>query len=1451
MLGTGTAVLAIVLVVLWLTLQWGILPNLHLWRGAVEQHASRALGLPVTIGALRARSTGFIPDIELSDVVVHDPSHREALRLTRVAGRASLRSLFTLRPHFTQLLIESPTLDIRRDAQGRLHVAGLALDSGNDHKKAGGGEGADWLFEQAEVMVRGAAVRWTDEQRAAPPLLLEQVDFVSRNRLAGHELSFDATPPRAWGDRFSLRASFTQPFVSNAGFVAASDWRSWTGHIDIDLPRADAAELRRYVDLPFKLDTGRGSAQARLALERGELRSARADIALADVALRWADGLAPWDIAQLNGRIVMRHTAELTRVALEGFAFTTPDGRAWPKGDLTLTLRGPAQAPTGGELEAQRIDLALLGAMTARLPLAASQRARLESMNPRGHAERFVAQWDGPIDAPASWRLRASILGLSLRENDVPLVADVRRQLLGRPGVEGARIDVDANPRGGEATLLIERGSATFPGVLEQPRVPFDQLSAKLRWTLTDVAAAPTSAETSAPTPAVPTSAAPKPAASAASTAVASVFPRVTLVVSDASFSNADAQGRLSATWRSGDTPESRTPGTLELDAKLDRGKATSVARYLPLGLPEAARRYAAQALLDGRLSDATFQVKGDLRAFPFAKLRADGAAEGVFRFAARVNDGRMNIAPALHTSDGSTPAWPVLEAIAGDIAFDRSSMQLRGLSGRVDGVDLAKVQGDVDFARAPSLLTIEGQALGAAADMLRFVRRSPVDGWTRQALTQATATGPAELRLALALPLADLQTSTVRGTVTLAGNDVRLRPDVPLLAQARGTVAFTERGLRLDDAQARVYGGDATFQGGTRDDGVLAFQVQGVMSADGLAQAQPELGEITRLHKVMQGQSPYKLDLTFRGGQAEWVLDTTLVGMAVNLPSPLGKTADQSQPLRVSTRVVPGARGDGGVAEQRPSRDVLRVDAGALFKAHYLRDLGGNAAKVVAGGIGIGADAPQPERGVQLAIKARALDVDSWRRAAVTLGIDLGGGTSATPGATAAASTTRGNPTASAVTDAATDNGYTPRTISLDVDELRIDARKLNRLTAGLTQDDAGVWRATLEATQMAGFASWRPASRGAPPRLQARLSRLSIPASESVDAMFSDDAPDNPPALDIVIDDFELRDRKLGRVEIEATHERVGNDALAWTLKRLAVVTPEARLTGTGRWMASTDGSKSRRTVVDFKLDLADSGAFLTRFGLPGVIRGGQGAIGGQVSWAGSPITWHAPSLAGAINLRLDAGQFLKAGPGAASLLGVLNLQALPRRLLFDFRDVFSEGFAFDSITGDLRIAQGQATTNNVRMRGVQAVVLMEGSADVLQETQDLRVWVVPEIDAGTAALAYAAINPAIGLGTFLAQLFLRRPLMEASTREFRVQGSWADPKVERLERKSGDRIPEYDVPAAPALPAAPAEPPPAAPSEPTPATPAASAESTPALAPAPTPAPPSAADEAPQPR
>ncbi|MFZ3139907.1 YhdP family protein, partial [Polaromonas sp.] len=246
------------------------------------------------------------------------------------------------------------------------------------------------------------------------------------------------------------------------------------------------------------------------------------------------------------------------------------------------------------------------------------------------------------------------------------------------------------------------------------------------------------------------------------------------------------------------------------------------------------------------------------------------------------------------------------------------------------------------------------------------------------------------------------------------------------------------------------------------------------------------------------------------------------------------------------------------------------------------------------------------------------------------------------------------------------------------------------------------------------------------------------------------------------------------------------------------LNVIVPEATLTATGNWVAvnaqqpvAAGGSRlqpeRRRSVMNFRLDIADSGELLKRFGMNGVIRRGKGTLEGQIDWMGSPLSLDYPSLSGEFHVNVASGQFMKADPGIAKLLGVLSLQSLPRRLTLDFRDVFSEGFAFDFVRGDVTIRQGVAHTNNLQMSGVNAAVLMEGRASIADETQNLKVVVVPEINAGTASLIATAINPVVGLGSFLAQMFLRRPLMEAATQEFQIDGSWYDPKITKIDRKA----------------------------------------------------------------
>ena len=121
----------------------------------------------------------------------------------------------------------------------------------------------------------------------------------------------------------------------------------------------------------------------------------------------------------------------------------------------------------------------------------------------------------------------------------------------------------------------------------------------------------------------------------------------------------------------------------------------------------------------------------------------------------------------------------------------------------------------------------------------------------------------------------------------------------------------------------------------------------------------------------------------------------------------------------------------------------------------------------------------------------------------------------------------------------------------------------------------------------------------------------------------------------------------------------------------------------------------------------------------------------------------------------------------------------------MTLDFKDIFSAGFGFDFVRGDVDIHDGLASTTNLQMKGVTAAVLLEGKANLHEETQNLHVVVIPELNTTTLSLVTTAINPIIGIGSFLAQALFKGQITQAVTQQFEVSGSWADPEVKRVQR------------------------------------------------------------------
>ena len=1328
----------------WLTfaIAWGalhswIVPRIGEFRPRLELEAGKALGMPVRIGAISAQSTGLIPSFELREVALLDPQGREALRLPRVLASLSPRSLW--RGGFEQLYIEEPVLDVRRSADGSIFVAGLDFS----HKPGDSSDAADWFFSQTEFVIHGGTLRWTDEMRGAQPLALSQVDLVVRNSLRRHQMRLDATPPSAWGHRFTLSGQFRQPLLTGR----AGRWQDWEGQVFGDFSQVDVSQLRRHADPGIDIAQGQGALRIWADMSHGQWVGATADLGLAQVRVKLGPDLEPLDLLSLGGRLTARRLAGGFEFSTQGLQFATRDGLHWPGGNVFVShTDAEGKLPAQGQLRADRLDLAALARIASSLPLGTSAHAELLASAPRGLVETVQVSWEGPLDALSKLQAkgRASAVELAAQPGALLRASVPPVRLPGRPGVRGLTMDFDLTQSGGRAHLAIDNGALAFPGVFEEPVITADQLSADLQWS--------------------------------------GAGEDLELRLTNLKFANADAQGQGQIVWRTSDprksSGHSRLPGVIDVQASLTRANGARVYRYLPLTVARPARDYVRDAVLSGSASAVKLLIRGDLSDFPFADPK-----RGDFHIEGDVHEASFAYVPR-SIQPREQPAWPALTQLSGKLVFDRESMEIRSASSRLlgaPGMQLLRADARIPDLARNATVQVTADLRGPLVEALAFVNGSPLGGMTGQALGRTTAGGSADYRIRLSLPTNNIDRSRVLGTVTLAGNDVQIAPGTPLLAGARGVVTFSETGFYVPAAQARMFGGDLRFEGGMRTpaaDPPIAFRGQGQVSAEGLRQAR-DIGLASRLAQSASGTATYTAALSFRRGQPELQVNTTLQGMALSLPQPLAKPADAVWPVRYDNSLLrdlaPGAQ---------KLQDQVALEIGRIASVVYQRDLSGADPRVLRGAIGVGLTSgetsPLPEEGVTANVVLATLDVGEWERLLTSAGGAALRSATATRTPAGATATVVLNPLL----------GYLPTSMAVRAGEVIAEGQHLHQVVAGGSREGL-VWRANVDARELNGYAEYRQSPGQGAGRLYARLARWSIPAGEAskVEAVL-DEPPASIPALDIVVDDLELRGKKLGRVEIYAVNRGAGAVARdggvrEWRLNKLAIALPEASLSATGNWLARTPGER-RQVTMNFRLDVGDSGELLKRLGMAGVLRKGSGKLEGQVGWSGSPLALDYPTLNGQFNVSLESGQFLKADPGLAKLLGVLSLQSLPRRLTLDFRDVFSDGFSFDFVRGDVRIEQGLALTNNLQMKGVNAAVLMEGSADIARETQDLKVVVIPEINAGTASLIATVINPAIGLGTFLAQLFLRRPLIQSNTQEFHVDGTWTEPRVTKVERK-----------------------------------------------------------------
>ena len=794
--------------------------------------------------------------------------------------------------------------------------------------------------------------------------------------------------------------------------------------------------------------------------------------------------------------------------------------------------------------------------------------------------------------------------------------------------------------------------------------------------------------------------------------------------------------------------PDPAATPYISLLAHLDGPDLIILRRYLPRpAMKPRTYDWLVQAFQGGRVTAADILVHGPLASFPFAQ------PVGRFEALVGIEDVVLDY----------LPGWPAFSGIRGNLAFRGPAIAIQAEGTRVFDARLQGIRADIpDLADEFPMLAITGQAETSGADGLRFIREAPLDTALKQRFKGVTVEGTLGLDLRLDVPLAhdDPRVTQVQGKLGFRDNRVLL--DQVEFAAATGSLTFTRDGFQAEGLRARIADVPVTLAvepATVNGQSVTRLRLAGTVAPSQLGRLFGTDGPPAPLWSVVQArlqggtawQAVVNAPPADAGGERQLsvTVSSDLRGLRVDLPLPLGKGPGQSRQLQVEAAL-------GSAASQ-----LVRVRYGEDVAATLALARGPGRPRLQGAEIQIrrGAElsAGAPPSGINLAADLETVLLLPW--------IDLAG---AVAGAEqGAAASTRGRQPPSEA----------PLPKHLDISAKRFDfgtqAVNNTRLTADF--EPASGWSVVLRGEGASGVAAMPPAGSNQPVRVT--LDRLALVPVEGSSSTLRASDPRGLPTIEGRCKEFSFDGRALGALTVAAQP-----DAEGMSVSSLRLESPQLTADASGHWAWKGGQQLSRFRVA---LSSPDLGKFLDTLGYEKAgLEGGRIRMEIDASWPGSPAAFSLASSRGRLAVKIKDGALTDVEPGAAGrVFGLLSVQALPRRLTLDFKDLFGKGFRYERIEGTFNVEGGNAYTQDLMLKGDAANLEIAGRVGLTAEDYDELVTVTPSVST-TLPIAGALVGGPIGaVAGLVAGTLFKNEINRAASFQYTVKGPWAKPVVERV--------------------------------------------------------------------
>lgn len=734
---------------------------------------------------------------------------------------------------------------------------------------------------------------------------------------------------------------------------------------------------------------------------------------------------------------------------------------------------------------------------------------------------------------------------------------------------------------------------------------------------------------------------------------------------------------------------------------------------------------YLSGAIQGGEADNATLVYGGNPHLFPY-----------------KHNEGQFEVlVPLRNAKFAFQPDWPALTNLDIELDFIND-----GLWMKTDGVNLGGVRASNLTAVIPDYskekLLIDADIKGPGKAVGPYFDETPLKDSLGATLQELQLDGDVNARLHLDIPL-NGELVTAKGDVTLRNNSLFIKPLDSTLKNLSGKFSFINGDLQSEPLTASWFNQPLNVDFSTKE-GAKAYQVEVNLNGNWQPAKTGVLPEA--VNEALSGSVAWDgkvgIELPYHAGATYNVeLNGDLKNVSSHLPSPLAKPA--GEPLPVNIKVDGNLNsfeltGQAGADNHFNSRWLLGQKL-TLDRAIWAAD-----SKTLP---------PLPEQsGVELNMPP--MDGAEW------LALFQKGAT---------------DKVGSAVSF--------PQHITLRTPALSLGNQQWNNLSivsqpmANGTQIEAQ-GREINATLAMRNNAPWL-----------ATIKYLYY--NPSVAKTSGDSTPSSPfPTAERISfrgwPDAQIRcaecwfwGQKLGRIDSDIT---ISGDTL--TLANGLIDTGFSRLSADGEWV---NNPGNERTSLKGKLRGQKIDAAAEFFGVTTPIRQSSFNVDYDLHWRKAPWQPDEATLNGIIHTQLGKGEITDISTGhAGQLLRLLSVDALMRKLRFDFRDTFGEGFYFDSIRSTAWIKDGVMHTDDTLVDGLEADIAMKGSVNLVRRDLNMEAVVAPEISATVGVAAAFAVNPIVGAAVFAASKVLGPLWSKVSILRYHISGPLDDPQINEVLRQ-----------------------------------------------------------------